>query len=203
MEVPWSTLHLGELLCTFLSYAAPYLVILRSWTALHTVELYAAPYWATLQPTDIHSILFLSYAAPSELHFTLWATLHPTELSFILISYTTPYWATPRLYPLLSYAAPCWATPHTHCNKLSYAEPCWTTLHLLNNAAPYWAPGHSTELRFILLSYTVATLAHPNWATLHPTELCSTPLSFAAPCELHYILTELPTVLVVPLCNFL
>jgi hypothetical protein len=112
-------LHLGELLCTFLSYAAPYFVMLHSWTTLHTAELYAAPYWATLQPTDIHCIIFwamlhpLSYIAPNELHCTLWATLHPTELPCILICNTTLYWAT--LHPLLSYAAACWATSHTHC----------------------------------------------------------------------------------------
>ncbi len=81
----------------------------------------------------------------------------------------------------------------------SFAVPFWTALHPLSNAAPYWATGHSTELRCTLLSYVASTklccallkctllsyttppyeLAHPNWATTNPTELCSTQLSYA------------------------
>ncbi len=57
---------------------------------------------------------------------------------------------------------------------LSYTAPLWTTLHLLSNAAPYWAMGHSTELRCSLLSYPVPNklraAQHLNWATLHPTD---------------------------------
>jgi hypothetical protein len=123
LEVPWSILHLGERLCTFLSYAAPYFVMLHSWTMLHTAELYAAPYWATLQPTDIHCIIYLSYAAPSELHCTQWATLHP-------LSYAAPHWAALhsnlQYHTLLSYTAPA---AELRCSLLSYAAACWATSH--------------------------------------------------------------------------
>ncbi len=84
---------------------------------------------------------------------------------------------------------------------LSYAVPFWITLHLLINAAPYWATGHSTELRCTLaalrsielsctLSYTAPPLwasspqlsyLHLTWATLNPTELRWTLLSYAVP----------------------
>ncbi len=46
----------------------------------------AAPYRATLHPTELRRIL-LSYAAP------YWATMHPTELRWTLLSYTAPYLA--------------------------------------------------------------------------------------------------------------
>ncbi len=45
----------------------------------------------------------MSYAAP------YWATPQPTDLRRTLLSYALPYWATP--HPLI-YAAPYWATPH-------------------------------------------------------------------------------------------
>ncbi len=95
---------------------------------------YAAPYWATLHPPELHSILFWtrpypqSYTPHSELRCTplscaafYWAVPHPTKLNCTLLSY-----------------------PHT---LLSYAVSFWITLHLLSNAAPYWATGHLTELR--------------------------------------------------------
>ena len=84
----WATLHLSELRCTLYSYAALLNYTAYCWALCCTLLSYPASYWHSLHP-------FLSYAAPSELHCTLWATLHPTELSFILMSYTTPYWATP------------------------------------------------------------------------------------------------------------
>ncbi len=83
---------------------------------------YAAPFWATLQPTKLCCTLlsyaapYLSCAAPSEICCALRAKLHPSELSCTLLSYVAPYWAT--LYPfelrftLLSYALPFWATLH-------------------------------------------------------------------------------------------
>jgi hypothetical protein len=43
VEVPWSTLHLGELLCTFLSYAAPYLVMLHPLSYIAPSELRCTP----------------------------------------------------------------------------------------------------------------------------------------------------------------
>ncbi len=170
-----------------------------SWATMHTAKLYAAPYWATLHPTEFHCILF---CAPSELCCT------PLSCACILLSYNTPYWAA--LHP-----GELW------CSLLSYPlPPYWAMLypsehilHLLSNAAPYWAPGHSTELlqywatlyptelRWTLLSY-----AEPYWATLNPTELRCTLLSYAVlywamPWELHYSLTELPSVLVPFLSN--
>jgi hypothetical protein len=95
----------------------------------------------TLHRTVLHCILFLSYAVPSELHCTLWATLHPTELRCILLTYTTPYWATLHLAELLP-------SPPALCTLLSYVVSFWTMLHLLSNAAAYWATGHLTELHY-------------------------------------------------------
>ncbi len=129
-------LPLAELLCNFLSYAAPYLVMLHSWAMLHTAEFYAALYWAALQPTDIHSILFWASLCP------LSATLHP-------LSYDAPHWAvlhSNELYhTLLSYPPP----PHT----LQLAALCCTLLK--NYASP--SEQCCTELCFTLLSYAVAT----------------------------------------------
>jgi hypothetical protein len=161
-------LHLNEILCTRLSYAAPYFFMLHPPATQHTAELYAAPYWATLHPTDLHCILFLSYAAPTELHFNLWAIMHHTELCCILMSYTTPH-PTELHYTLLSYAAPCWATSPTSCTLLSYAAPFWIIVHLLSNAEPSWATGHTT---YLCCSHS---------ATLHPIKLWCTLLSSAAP----------------------
>ena len=76
------------------------------------------------------------------------------------------------------------------CALLSHTGPPNELAH------PNWATLHPTEQRWTLLSYAV-----PYCATLFSTELLSSLLSYAAPCELHYSLTELPSVLV-PLCNF-
>jgi hypothetical protein len=106
---------------------------------LHIAKLYAAPYWATLHPTEFHCILFcapselccctlLNYAAPywAPGHSTellqYWATQYPTELRWTLLSYAEPYWAT--LNPtelrctLLSYAVHYWATQHDSLTEL-------------------------------------------------------------------------------------
>jgi hypothetical protein len=87
----WTTLHpselrctLTELLCTPLSYAAPF------WATLN-------PNWETLHPSFLRCILnellctLLSYAAPSR------ATLHSSDLRCTLLSYAAPYWATMHL----------------------------------------------------------------------------------------------------------
>jgi len=109
--------------------------------------------------------------------------LHLTEPWGTLLSYTAPNWAT--LYSL-SCAAPYWAKEHP-------AEIHSTPYELAHHD---WAMLHPTELRWRLLSF-----AEPDWATLCSRELLCSLLSYASPCELHYSLTELPSVLV-PLCNF-
>jgi hypothetical protein len=145
-----------QLLCSLLSYDAPYLV------TLHTAKLYTAPYWATLHPTELLFILFwaplypLSYgtlhprscAAP---HWATpafyWAITHPTELHCNLLSYDAACWAsishpTEPCCTLLNYAAPfeqCCTPIEPRDTLLSYASPYWATLDTLSCAAPYWA----------------------------------------------------------------
>ncbi len=87
-----------------------------------TLLSYAAPYWATLHPRELRCTP-VSYAAPP------WATLHPRELRCTLLSYAAPYWATLHTK---SYAAPFWAKlppSELRCTLLSYALPFWATLH--------------------------------------------------------------------------
>ncbi len=49
-------MHSNELLCTLLSYAAPYLATLHTSATLHNAELYAvASYWATSKINDIET----------------------------------------------------------------------------------------------------------------------------------------------------
>ncbi len=91
--------------------------------------------------------------------------LPPLSCGCITLSYNTPYWAA--LHPV---DAACWGTL-SHPTELC---PFWITLHLLSNAAPYWAMGHSTELRCTLLS--PLSCDAPYWATVRCTLL-----SYAAP----------------------
>jgi hypothetical protein len=153
-----------------MSYSKPYWAMLRptlhTSATLHTAEPYAvASYWATLQPTELHCILFLSYTAPSELR-----CMHPTELRWIPLNYAAPNWAIPlptELHcSLLSYASPCRDSP-SPCTLqptelcYNYAAPsdqCCTTLC---QGALYWATLHLTELRCT------------HWAALHPMICCS------------------------------
>jgi len=126
---------------------------------LHHTELLCT--WASLHP-------FLRYLALSELHCTpscaafYWATLHPTKLHCTLLSYASPWRATPPKHrTLLSFAAPCWAI----------APAPW----------PYWALVHPSELRWIFWAMlqlseppcTLQSYAVPYWATLYTTELHS------------------------------
>jgi hypothetical protein len=117
----WVTLHLVELCCTLLSYAAlcwdtlPTPCILLSyaapfWTTLH-LQNNAPPYWATGHFTELRCTL-LGYTVvmvcpAAKLHplwaSSPWAMLHPTELPCILLSYAAPYWS--MLHPV-SYATP-------------------------------------------------------------------------------------------------
>ncbi len=154
------------------------------WATLHPLSFpaphWAAPpfYWAKTHPTEPHCTL-LSYDA------ACWATLsHPTELCCTLLNY-----AVPSELAMLHLTEP-------RGTLLSYAAPYWATQYPLSCASPYWAKVHPA-------SYTAPPyeLAHPKWTTLHPTELLCSLLSYAAPCELHYSQTELPSLLV-PLCNF-
>ncbi len=148
---------------------------------LHTAKLYAAPYWATLHPTEFYCILF---CAPSELCCT------PLSCACILlISYNTPYLAT--LHPfelwcsLLSYPLPsCWTMLYPselRCTLLSHGALYWATIELrctlLSHAEPFSVMLNPTELRWILLSYAV-----PYWDMLFSTE-------DAVPWELHYYTT--------------
>ncbi len=152
-----------ELFCSLLSYDVPYLVALRPRATLHTVKLYAAPYRATLHPTELHCILFSSSAgaSPCELHCTLWAMpqprsepayywaiKHPTELHCTRLSYDAAWWAT-------LYWAMLMLSTSARGTLLSYAAPYWATLYPLSYAAPYWATLNPTELRWTLLSYAV------------------------------------------------
>ncbi len=166
----------------------------HSWAS---AKLYVVLFLVSLYP--------LSYTAPSELCCT------PLSCACILLSYNTPYWAT--LHPV-----------ELWCRGLGHPLPTyWAMLYPSEIHCTFWAMLHLTEPRGTLLSYTAPPylLAHPNWttlqhtelrwtllshaepywATLYPTELRCSLRSYAAPCELHYSLTELPTVLV-PLCNF-
>jgi hypothetical protein len=120
------TLHPSKLWCMLL-------VMLHPWAALHTAKLYAAPYWATLHPPELHRMLFSSSAVPSELNCTLWAMLHPTECACILLRYNPPYCT------LFCYAAACWATP-SHptdlCSTLlNYSAPSEQCCTLLSHGA--------------------------------------------------------------------
>jgi hypothetical protein len=49
---------------------------------LHTAKLYAAPYWATLHPTGLHCILFLSSPSHTLLSYAAfcWAMMKPAGL---------------------------------------------------------------------------------------------------------------------------
>ncbi len=81
----WAKLYPAELHCIFLSYALPS--------------------WAPLNPNELHCTL-LRYAVPLRSEFNwvtlhpIWAKLRPTsyaaifELSWALLSYTAPLWAT-------------------------------------------------------------------------------------------------------------
>ncbi len=147
-------LHIFELRCILLSYAAP------SWLMLHPTELsrtflcypalselgcsllsYAAPCWATLHPTELCCTL-LSYAAP------YWATLDPTVLQSTLLSYTLlrymlhptallcNLWAT--LYPTgLGCAA-------TSLNYATTSELCCAVTNLPFFIQFFWMPGYRT-----------------------------------------------------------
>jgi hypothetical protein len=108
------TLYHKELCCTFLLYAAPSWVL--SYT-LHPTELcctlymksYAAKYWATPNPSELHWTLCANLH-PIERPCTHWASVHPFELRCSLLSFAAHYCAT--LHPtelrctLLGYAAP-------------------------------------------------------------------------------------------------
>ncbi len=60
---------------------------------------YAAPYWATSQPTELRRIL-MSYTAPYWAGEPLWATPHPTAVLYLAAPYPNElgltYWATPH-----------------------------------------------------------------------------------------------------------
>ncbi len=116
------------------------------WTIRCTILNYHAPY----------CILFLSYAVLSALHCTRWAMLHPTALRCILLSYTTPYWAT--LHPAELHH-PQYLTEQC-CFLLNYAASSELCCTLLSFDVSYWATLYPTELR----STMWATL-QPNWAT--------------------------------------
>jgi hypothetical protein len=199
----WATLRPTELPCTLMSFTASFFLaplyplsytapselcctplscafILLSYTLLS----YTAPCWAMMLPAELASPSLLSCTLLNYwLCCTFWAMLHLTEPWGTLLSYTAPNWAT--LYSL-SCAAPYWAREHP-------AEIHSTPYELAHHD---WAMLHPTELRWRLLSF-----AEPDWATLCSRELLCSLLSYASPCELHYSLTELPSVLV-PLCNF-
>ncbi len=135
-----------------------------------------------MQPAELPSSTLLSCTLP-ELCYIFWGMLQLTEPWGTLLSYTAPYWAT--LYQL-SCVVFYWA-------KLRPAEIHST---LYEPAYPNWATLHSTEL-----CRTLQSCAKPYWAMLYPTEQRCSLVSYVAPCELHYSLTELPSVLV-PLCTF-
>ncbi len=77
---------------------------------------------------------------------------------------------------------------------MSHGAPYWYTLYSLSCATPYWVKVHPAELhstpyelsRPIDLRWTLLSYAVPYWDTLYCTLPC-----YAAPCELHYSLTEL------------
>jgi hypothetical protein len=144
----------------------------------------------------------MSYTAPSELCCTA------LSCAYILLSYTTPYWATPHPVELccilLSYPPPpYWAMLYPselHCTfwamlhlpeprgtLLSYTAPYWATLYPLSCPAHYGAKVNPAELHITPLY----KLARPNWATLHPTKLCCTLLSYAVPYWATLFSTEL------------
>jgi hypothetical protein len=114
--------------------------------------------------------ILLSYTTP------YWATLHPVELCCILLSYPPPpYWAM-----LYSSELHCtfWAMLHLtepRGTLLSYTAPYWATLYPLSCPAHYGAKVNPAELHITPLY----ELARPNWATLHLTKLCCTLLSYA------------------------
>ncbi len=150
-----------ELGCILLRYAAPYCATLNPTELCYTLLSYIVTIWGT---TTLWSMCtFISNAAsywaslqPCELCCTLWATFHSTEINCILLSY--PMALRARLYPT-----------ELRCSLLSYA--------------PYCAMLHPTELRCTLLSYAapfgvtmrpLAYTAASYWATLQP-------LSYVAP----------------------
>ncbi len=129
--VPLRLLHLNYL-CILLSYDAPYLV------TKHPL--------ATLPPTELHWILFLSSAVPSELHCTLWAMLQPTELLLHFIElYHTLFWAT--LHPV-----------ELSCSLLSYQHSTdWAMLYPSELRCSLLSLLRPIKLRCTLFSYAVST----------------------------------------------
>ncbi len=125
----WAKLHVTELHCIILSYAAP------SWAPVYPNELYCTLLRGAA--SLIYAAPYLSFAAPylnyAALSGTLWAKLHP-------LSYTAPFWATLH---------PTWAT----LRPKSYAAPSELSCNLLSYAEPIWAMLHTSELRCTLLSY--------------------------------------------------
>jgi hypothetical protein len=115
---------------------------------------------------------------PTEPHCTLLSNSAPYRLCHTLMSYTTPYCASPfwatlhpteQLRTLPDYATPSWATPHPTVHRPS-------ELHctLLSNSAPYQTMPHPHELHHTLLCNALLSYA------LQPTELrLSTNLSLS------------------------
>ncbi len=125
-----------------------------------------------------------------ELCCTLLNYVVPSEQCCTLQRHGALYWAILHLTELRCVHSAALRPIELRCTLLSYTAPPYDLAH------PYWATLHPAELRWTLLSY-----AEPYWAMLNPTVLRCSLLSYAALCELHYILTEQPSVLV-PLCNF-
>ncbi len=100
---------------------------------------YAAPYWATPHPTELHRPCGPT-PHPTELRRTLRATPHP-------LSYASPNWAMRHLTKLrrslLSYAAPYWASPNPSrsslgktslgCRAENRTRACLTSSRRTNN----------------------------------------------------------------------
>jgi hypothetical protein len=160
---------LTELRCALLSSAAPL------WATLHPIELcctsnicciqlsYAVPYLA--------SLYLKSYAAPSELRWTLWAMLQPSELRYRLLSYVTPYWAMPQSKWAIRDTAPVKIISPIH-RRRSFADPSDKINDIQRKPAKYSSLAKST-VHCALCAYIFLWLGLNNEKSIHTLPLRS------------------------------